>query len=177
MGLAAPNFPVYYNLWTVVTADENMVANMARLSSEHFLNLLAPESFELNFWYIIFKLILEIDGWGISSKLLSTGYHWTLLMISQHWLRQWLGVIRKQAITWINADQELWRHMASLCHNKLIHWGQYKIANVLQTPLSKAYSWMKISILGFKFHWSLFLRIELRICHHYPNQCWPRSMW
>ena len=52
-------------------------------------------------------------------KLLSDKCHWTLLMISQHWFRQWLGAVRQQAITWANVDPDLWRQMASLGHNEL----------------------------------------------------------
>ena len=40
--------------------------------------------------------------------------HSTLLMISQHWFREWLGAISQQAITWANVDPDLCRHMASL---------------------------------------------------------------
>ena len=35
-------------------------------------------------------------------KLLFDEYHKTLLMISQHCFRQWLGVIRQRTITWSN---------------------------------------------------------------------------
>ena len=41
----------------------------------------------------------------------------TLLMISQHWFRQWLGAFRQQAITWANGDPDLCRHIASLGPN------------------------------------------------------------
>ena len=44
---------------------------------------------------------------------------YTLLMISQYWLRQWLGAVRHQAITWLDVDQILWCHVVSLGHNKL----------------------------------------------------------
>ena len=33
--------------------------------------------------------------------------HSTLLMISQHWFRQWLVAVRQQAITWANGDRDL----------------------------------------------------------------------
>ena len=49
-----------------------------------------------------------------SLKFLSGEYHNTSLIISQHWLRQWLGAARQQTITWANVDPDLWRHMASL---------------------------------------------------------------
>ena len=45
--------------------------------------------------------------------------HCTLLMISQHRFRWWLGAVRQQAITWANVDPYLCRHMASLGHNEL----------------------------------------------------------
>ena len=31
-------------------------------------------------------------------------------MISQHWFRQWLGVVKQQAITWANVDTNPWHH-------------------------------------------------------------------
>ena len=45
--------------------------------------------------------------------------HKTLLMISQHWFRWWLGAVRQQAITWASVDQDLQCHMASLGPNEL----------------------------------------------------------
>ena len=54
----------------------------------HNINSLAPRRFEINFKEVIFKLILVIDGWGISCEIVLT---WTpqdlLLMRSQHWFR------------------------------------------------------------------------------------------
>ena len=44
-----------------------------------------------------------------------------LMIIAQHWFRQWLGAIRQQAITWANVDPDICRHMASLGHNELTH--------------------------------------------------------
>ena len=40
-------------------------------------------------------------------------------MISQHWLRWWLGAVRQQAKTWANVDPDICRHLASLDHNEL----------------------------------------------------------
>ena len=36
------------------------------------------------------------------------------MMISQHWLMEWLGAVRQQAIPWANIDLDVCRHMASL---------------------------------------------------------------
>ena len=60
---------------------------------------------KINLRYVIFNLILEIDGWVIHCN-----FHWTSLMMSQHW---------HQAITWANVDPVPCRHMASLGHNVL----------------------------------------------------------
>ena len=54
-------------------------------------------------------------------KLLSGECHKTWLKRSQQWFRQWLGAIRQQAISWAS---KLCRHMASLGHNELTHWGR-----------------------------------------------------
>ena len=45
--------------------------------------------------------------------------HSTLLMISQHWVRWWLGAVRQQAITWANVDRDLCRHIAWLGPSEL----------------------------------------------------------
>ena len=52
-------------------------------------------------------------------KLPSDECHKTLLMISQHLFRQWLGAVRQQAITCTNVDPDLCRQMASLGLNEL----------------------------------------------------------
>ena len=54
----------------------------------------------------------------VFEKLLSDECHWTLLTISQHWFRWWLGAVRQQAITWANVDLDLYYHMVLLGHNE-----------------------------------------------------------
>ena len=41
------------------------------------------------------------------------------------------------------------------------------IAAISQTIFSNAFSWTKIYELGLQFNWSLFLRFELKISHHW----------
>ena len=50
--------------------------------------------------------------------------------------------------------------------NELTHWGRNKMADISQTTFSNAFSWMKIHQFLQKFHWSLFLRVELTIFQH-----------
>ena len=93
--------------------------------------------------------------------------HRTLLMISQHWFRYWLGAIRQQAITWTSVDQDLQRHMASLGPNELTHWAivmqygvieldQYRLRQWLGTIRYRVISWTINRVLWHssegKFH-------------------------
>ena len=72
-------------------------------------------------------------------------------------------------------------------HNTILtHWGRDKMAAIIQTVFSNAFSWMKIYQFPLRFHWSLFLREQLTIFQHwlwwclgasqmtsrYPNQWW-----
>ena len=61
------------------------------------------------------------------------------------------------------------------------HWGPDKITAILQMTISNAFSWKKMLEFWLKFHWSLFLRIQLTIFQlfgadqatsHYLNQWW-----
>ena len=49
----------------------------------------------------------------------------------------------------------------------LTHWGRDKMAAVSQTTLSNAFSWMKMFEFWLKFHWSLFLKVQLTIIQHW----------
>ena len=68
----------------------------------------------------------------------------------------------------------------------LTHWGRDKKDAISQTTFSNAFSWMKLLEFWLKFHWNLFLRVQLTIFQHwfrywlgavqatshYLNQCW-----
>ena len=63
-----------------------------------------------------------------------------------------------------------WDELFSLfTHWWFPHWGQDNMAAISQTTLSNAFSWMKMLECRFKFHWTLFLRVQLT---HYLNQWW-----
>ena len=49
----------------------------------------------------------------------------------------------------------------------LTHLPLDKMASISQTTFSNAFSWMINLILRFKFHWSLFLRVQLIITQHW----------
>ena len=46
------------------------------------------------------------------------------------------------------------------------HWGRGKMAAIFQTAFSNAFSWMKMFEFRLKFHWSLFLKVQLTIFQH-----------
>ena len=70
------------------------------------------------------------------------------------------------------------------------HWGRGKMAAIPQTTFSNTFSWLKMFNFPLKFHWNLFLWVQLIIFHHwftqwlgakqatshYLNQYWP-MLW
>ena len=68
----------------------------------------------------------------------------------------------------------------------LTHWGRDKKNAIFKTTFSNAFSWMKMYEFRLKFHWSLFLQVQLKISQHWfrywlgadqatshcLNQCW-----
>ena len=57
----------------------------------------------------------------------------------------------------------------------LTHWGRDKMAAISQTILSNAFSWMKMFEFRLKFHWKLFLRVQLTIFQHWLR--WWLGAW
>ena len=52
----------------------------------------------------------------------------------------------------------------------LTHWGRDKMVAIFQTTFSNGFSWMKMYEFRLTFHWSLFLRVQLTIFHHWFRQ-------
>ena len=85
-----------------------------------------------------------------------------ILLISEQWIRWWLGTSRQHAITWCNVDSDLWCHMVSLSHtqrlgtHQCMHqfsltWGSSNLFTVYTT----VNVWSPIS--WFYFDWWVFL--------------------
>ena len=55
-----------------------------------------------------------------------------------------------------------WVHWAFLTH-----WGGDKMAAIFEITIWNAFSWMKMYEFQLIFHWSLFLRVQLTIFHHW----------
>ena len=51
----------------------------------------------------------------------------------------------------------------TLCCLILTHWGRDEMNNISQTTFSTAFSWMKMFEFRLKFHWRLFLWVQLTI--------------
>ena len=49
----------------------------------------------------------------------------------------------------------------------LTHWGRDAIDAITQTTFSSAFYWKKMFEFRLKFHWSLFLRVQLTIFQHW----------
>ena len=69
------------------------------------VNSLSPGRFEWNFRFLIFNIILVINGWAIFVQVPSNECYWTLLKISQHWFNKPLP---EPMLTQINVG--IWRH-------------------------------------------------------------------
>ena len=64
---------------------------------------------------------------------------------------------------WIKWMNDLGRPQVS---GGLTHWGWDKMDAISQTTISNTFSWMKMLEFRLKFHWSLFLRVQLTIIQH-----------
>ena len=110
-------------------------------------------------------------------QLPSDECQWTLVMIRQHWFRQWLGVVRHQAITWANADPYLCCHMASLGSNefwanklttRFSYSSQTLLGNVHNCLCAKMTQSQDKNIRMMGFLWS---------CHHGSQNIYQSRQW
>ena len=62
---------------------------------------------------------------------------------------------------------ELYTAVDGILYHTLTHWGRDKMAAFSQTTLSNAFSWMKMLEFRFKFHWSLFIRVQFTTVQHW----------
>ena len=77
--------------------------------------------------------------------------------------------------------QELWG-WGLLIHCLLPHWALNKMAAILQMTFSNEFLWMEIVLFWLKLDWSLWQRVQLKICQywlrwwlatsHYLNKLW-----
>ena len=99
-----------------------------------------------------------------SWKLLPGECHKTPLIISQHWLRSWIGVVRQQAIIWADVDHGLCCHMASLGHNELTSWVWWPVAGCTYGKAKSGQTFHGVSIT-----WFCSILTEVNVISY---QCW-----
>ena len=58
-------------------------------------------------------------------------------------------------------------HLGTEAGQWITHWGQDKMAAIFHTTFSDAFTWMKMYEFWLRFHWSLFLRVQLTIFQHW----------
>ena len=78
-----------------------------------------------------------------------------------------------QKKSWLTAPNML--YCINAVHVRwLTHWVQDKMAAILQTIFSNAFFWRKMYEFRFKFHWSVFLRVQLTTFQHkfYSDHGW-----
>ena len=59
----------------------------------------------------------------------------------------------------------------------LIHCGQDTMAASFLKTFSNAFSWMKMHEFRLRFHWSLFLRLDLILLHHWLRSTGQEFYW
>ena len=64
---------------------------------------------------------------------------------------------------------QMWARNGNVFLLSLTHWGRDKMAAVWQTTLSNTY-WMKMLQFWLRFHWSLFLKVQLTIIQQWFRQ-------
>ena len=65
--------------------------------------------------------------------------------------------------------RQMWKfplHTSTQLWHWLTHWGRDKMDAISQTTCSSGFYWMKMFEFRLKFHWSLFLRVQLTIILH-----------
>ena len=107
------------------------------------------------------------DEW-MNTPMVSCGMlysiHALLLMIIRQMDTNYINV-RAQEINNFgkNGGNDYTRHSYA---RKSRHWGRGKSADISQTTVSNAFSWMKMDEFRLKFHWSWFLKAQLTIFQH-----------
>ena len=150
---------------TVMNISNNMCSLISHISQ--IFNILRSRQNGRPFADDIFKYFLKWKPFNFEQNFIE--------IFSLQSNRQYLSIgsvnglapNRRQAIIWSNDDPVHRRIYASPGVNELTHWGRDKMDAISQTTFSSAFSWMKMFEFRLKFHWSLFLRVQLTIIQHW----------
>ena len=120
----------------------------------------------VNIFKLIFMLITLINFMAIISDINMWLCQWLKFLYYQQWsLNQWLG-------NYLFIHFLLWLHCYSVTISWVHHlcWGRDEMDAITQTTFSSAFFWKKTFEFQLKFHWSLFLRVQLTIFQHWFRQ-------
>ena len=73
----------------------------------------------------------------------------------------WQAKSHDDVMTW-----KIYLHYWTFAWSVKTHWGRDKMAAIFQTIFWNAFSSMKIYESRLRFHWNVFRRFELTLCHH-----------
>ena len=71
--------------------------------------------------------------------------------------------LKKKHVPWVSVCCIFILQSKTVIMIPLTHWGRDKMVAVTQTTRSNAFSWMKMLEFRLRFHWSLFLWVQLTI--------------
>ena len=98
--------------------------------------------------------------WGIVSTNASSGYTTSAQTLCDHRKNDFIRIMHF-------CPHHLEWSVTSVMDLRLTHWGRDKMAAIFQTTSSNAFSWMKVYEFRLRFHWSLFLRVQLTVFQHW----------
>ena len=102
------------------------------------------------------SLDLTDDKLTLVNDLVPSGNNWTSHYLSQCWPISMspYGIPRPQWVNSVSRLLQYWDIALKMIMMMLIHWGREKMADILQTAFSNAFSWMKIVAFWFKIFFS-----------------------
>ena len=144
----------------------NYTGNTINLIQEKGIWKCADILQKVNFWLRIRKI--SICRWYMNYKYMNL-YVVTLLNVKGRYgyiIQMHLACLKITMKHPKNVDVEKYR-LPTVSSQSLTYWSRDKMAAVSQTTLSNAFSWMKMLKFRLRFHWSLFLRLQLTINQHW----------
>ena len=105
--------------------------------------------------------------WNRSSTASLLAWKDLFILHGQYHGSWWPGSLRRQGISCYGILTMYSLNIPVSAPEGLTHWGRDKMDAISQTTFSNQFSWMKMYEYRFKFHWSLFLRVQLTIFQHW----------
>ena len=128
-------------------------------------------------WECVLYLItiIKLEIWiinhclGLGHEAMLWAFWLTMFLlkfISDYLFLFQVSCVQCQACPHQHLDVSIWVH----CWGYLTHLPLNKWLPLLQTTFSNAFSWMKITEFGLKFHWIFFPGVQLTISQHWFRQ-------